>query len=141
MPAPLKNPRHEAFAQYLYEGLTAENAYERAGYKPNRHNAAALGREQHILTRVADLQERKSKQSDVTVERLTEMLIASHAKAVDEGDITNQRQCAMDLAKLHGLIIDRSKNENENIVRTVGREPLSESEWRERHCKPPANKS
>jgi hypothetical protein len=56
MPA-LKNPRHEAFAQTLARGVSASAAYVEAGYKANRHNAAALAREQHIGTRVAELQE------------------------------------------------------------------------------------
>src|SRR5215469_10984788 len=53
----LKNPRHEAFAQALARGMSASAAYVEAGYKANRHNAAALAREEHIRTRVAELQE------------------------------------------------------------------------------------
>ena len=56
MPA-LKNPRHEAFAQAFARGMSASAAYVEAGYKANRHNAAALAREKHIRTRVAELQE------------------------------------------------------------------------------------
>src|SRR5215467_13892889 len=56
MPA-LKNPRHEAFAQAVARGMSASAAYVEAGYKANRHNAAALAREQHIGTRVTELQE------------------------------------------------------------------------------------
>src|ERR1700745_350665 len=58
MPA-LKNPRHEAFAQALARSMSASAAYVEAGYKANRHNAAALARKQHIGTRVAELQEEK----------------------------------------------------------------------------------
>ena len=47
----LENPRHEAFAQGLARGSSAAAAYVEAGYKPNRHNAAALARKQHISTR------------------------------------------------------------------------------------------
>jgi hypothetical protein len=53
----LKSPRHEAFAQALARGMSASAAYVEAGYKANRHNAAALAREEHIRTRVAELQE------------------------------------------------------------------------------------
>ena len=56
MPA-LKNPRHEAFAQALARGVSASAAYVEAGYKANRHNAATLAREEHIGTRVTELQE------------------------------------------------------------------------------------
>ena len=37
----LKNPRHEAFAQAGARGMSASAAYVEAGYKANRHNAAA----------------------------------------------------------------------------------------------------
>ena len=49
----LANPKHEAFAR----GSSAAAAYVEAGYKANRHNAAALARKQHISTRVNELQE------------------------------------------------------------------------------------
>jgi phage terminase small subunit len=39
---PLKNAKHERFAQGLVEGLTADRAYERAGYKRNRKNVTRL---------------------------------------------------------------------------------------------------
>ena len=51
----LTNPKQERFAQELAKGTSASEAYEIAGYKPNRHNAAALAREQHILARTAEL--------------------------------------------------------------------------------------
>jgi phage terminase small subunit len=53
----LANPKYEAFAQGLARGLSAAAAYVEAGYKPNRHNAAALARKQHISRRVGELQE------------------------------------------------------------------------------------
>jgi hypothetical protein len=55
--ATLTNPRHEDFAQALARGMSASAAYVEAGYKANPHNAAALAREKHIRTRVAELQE------------------------------------------------------------------------------------
>ncbi len=83
----LKTPRHEAFAQALARGSSAAAAYMEAGYKPNRHNAAALAREQHLRTRVAELQEEQlaiHQQStaaavanaQVTIEGLTQKLLA-----------------------------------------------------------------
>lgn len=48
----LPNARHERFAQELAKGVSAAEAYEKAGFKPNRHNAAALARQQHILDRL-----------------------------------------------------------------------------------------
>ena len=39
---PLGNPRHEKFVQGLFEGKSADEAYQLAGYKPHRQNAHRL---------------------------------------------------------------------------------------------------
>jgi hypothetical protein len=91
----LKNPRHEAFAQALTRGMSANAAYVEAGYKPNRHNAAALAREQHISTRVAEVQEQQlaihqqataeaAANAKVTVESLIAEAEAARMKAMSE---------------------------------------------------------
>jgi hypothetical protein len=94
MPA-LQNPRHEAFAQVLARGVSASAAYVEAGYKANRHNGAALAREEHIRTRVTELQEEQlamHKQATaeavanakVTIESLIAEAEAACAKAMSE---------------------------------------------------------
>ena len=94
MPA-LKNPRHEAFAQAVARGMSASAAYVEAGYKANRHNAAALAREEHIRTRVTEWQEEQlaiHKQATaeavanakVTIESLIAEAEAARAKAMSE---------------------------------------------------------
>ena len=40
--APLKNTRHELFAQALAGGKTGDAAYQAAGYKPHRGNACGF---------------------------------------------------------------------------------------------------
>lgn len=73
MPA-LKNARHERFAQGLAKGLSAEEAYAAAGYKPNSGNAIRLKGNESILARVSELAEIGSLRADVSVERvLTEL--------------------------------------------------------------------
>ncbi len=51
----LKNPKHERFAQGLASGKSAAESYEAAGYKPSRHNASHLHRNDTISQRVAEL--------------------------------------------------------------------------------------
>src|SRR5262249_6012720 len=91
----LKNPRHEAFAQALARGMSASAAYVEAGYKANRHNAAALAREKHIRTRVTGLQEEQlaihqqataaaAANKQVTIESLIAEAEAARAKAMSE---------------------------------------------------------
>jgi phage terminase small subunit len=53
----LPNPRHEKFAQALARGTSASAAYEEAGFKAHRSNAASMARKEHILARVNVLQE------------------------------------------------------------------------------------
>ena len=71
----------------------ASAAYVEAGYKASRHNAAALAREQHIGTRVTELQEEQlaihqqataaaAANKQVTIESL--IAEAARAKAMSE---------------------------------------------------------
>ena len=91
----LKNPRHEAFAQAHARGMSASAAYVEAGYKANRHNAAALARKEHISVRVAELQEEQlaihqqataaaAANKQVTIESLIAEAEAARAKAMSE---------------------------------------------------------
>lgn len=52
----LPNQRHEAFAQALAKGKTADEAYTLAGFKPNRGNATRLKANESIRKRVEELQ-------------------------------------------------------------------------------------
>lgn len=67
----LSNPRHERFAQELASGKPASEAYELAGYKPNRGNATTLKQEQSILDRVNEiLAEREKLHGQSTAEAI-----------------------------------------------------------------------
>jgi hypothetical protein len=111
----LKNPRHEAFAQALARGLSAAAAYAEAGYKPNRHNAAALAREQHLLTRVTELQDQQAAlhqqattaaaaSAQVTIESLMADAEAARVKAMAErGGAAAAVSAITAKAKLAGL--------------------------------------
>lgn len=71
---PLKNARHEAFAQGLAKGLSADEAYQAAGYSANRGNAIRLKANENVRKRVDDLVGRGAKRAEVTVERVLEGL-------------------------------------------------------------------
>lgn len=75
----LSNPKHERFAQELAKGKTATEAYELAGYKPNRGNAATLKQDQSISGRIAELlAEREDVHAQAT------------AQAIDRTGLTKQ---------------------------------------------------
>lgn len=52
----LSNPRHEAFAQARARGLSQDDAYAEAGYKPCRQNASRLMTNDDIRIRVEEIQ-------------------------------------------------------------------------------------
>lgn len=63
MPA-LKNARHEAFAQGLARGLSADEAYQAAGYRANRGNATRLKANESVRKRVDELSQRIAEKAE-----------------------------------------------------------------------------
>lgn len=128
MPA-LENPRHERFAQELAKGKTADEAYQIAGYKANRHNAATLGREQHISTRVAEIVERGAVKAETTVERLLEAGWGLFDAAKGKEDFGAASATMERIAKIAGLWVDQSKQQSAGVVTVFSSEPMTADEW------------
>jgi hypothetical protein len=127
MPA-LANSRHEAFAQALARGSSATAAYVEAGYKQNRHNAAALAREKHIRTRVNELQEEQlaihqqataeaAANAKVTLETLIAEAEAARAKAMEEkGGAAAAVSALIAKAKLAGMWREKVDQHNSGSI-------------------------
>lgn len=64
MPA-LKNHRRERFAQGLAKGLTAVDAYARAGYKRDDGAASRMIRKPDVVARLAEIQERAATRVEI----------------------------------------------------------------------------
>jgi phage terminase small subunit len=79
----LPNPRHEAFAQALAKGKTADEAYAQAGYSPNRGNATRLKANENIRKRVSELQGRVAEQAAWSAAERMKSLQAIHDAQVD----------------------------------------------------------
>lgn len=62
----LSNTRHERFAQELFAGKTADEAYVLAGFKRNRGNASRLKADESILARVEELKSAAAERAQVT---------------------------------------------------------------------------
>lgn len=75
MPGPLKNPRHERFAQELAKGRSAIEAYVAAGYQANEGNAGRLNRNEQVQARVAELVGKGAERAIATVERTVAELV------------------------------------------------------------------
>lgn len=74
MPA-LENARHEAFAQSLAKGKTADEAYVLAGYKANRGNATRLKANESVGKRVSELTERAADRAEIDIARTLKELV------------------------------------------------------------------
>ncbi|WP_395326919.1 terminase small subunit [Novosphingobium sp. BL-8H] len=109
MTKPLKNARHERFAQELAKGQSADTAYTAAGYSPSRKNAQRLRTKEDVTARVAELQAGAAKRTEITVAGITARLVRIADKGEDLRDapgLSVARASLMDAAKLNGLIVD-----------------------------------
>lgn len=121
--AALTNPKHERFAQELAKGRTQAEAYAGAGYVPSEPNASRLTSNEKVRARVAEIQERGAVRAEVTIASLTARLfhLADVAEktgiVLDEAGVPTasnskhlgvSRAALVDIAKLNGLVIDKS---------------------------------
>lgn len=130
--AALQNGKHELFALALAKGETADQAYQSAGYSENRGNATRLKANESVQARVAELQEKVAKRTEMTVAGITEKLLAIAEKAEGSADaplLSVARASYMDAAKLNGLVIDKIKAETVNRTSLISDRPISEAEW------------
>ena len=116
---PLANAKHELFAQEIAKGVTAELAYQNAGYAPSLKNAQRLKSNEGIRSRVAEILSRIAAKTEIT--------IADIARQLDE-DRDFARSCksaaamvaaTMGKAKVLGLIVDRQAGADGGPIQTV----------------------
>lgn len=79
----LKNARHERFAQELAKGKTADEAYQLAGFKANRGNAATLKANQSVKDRVAEITDNIAEKAEWSAADRLRMLSEIAAKSID----------------------------------------------------------
>jgi phage terminase small subunit len=142
----LRNARHERFAQGLAEGKCADEAYQAAGYKPDRGHASRLATNGSIVARVAEIQAIAVEKVGLTKEWVIERLIENANRAMQgvqvldkdgkptgewkyDGAVANR---ALELlGKEQGMFVDRTVNEN--VEHVVGRHPSAVEDWTEKH--------
>jgi hypothetical protein len=103
----LTNPRHERFAQALFEGKSADEAFVIAGYKRNRGNASRLKANENVSRRLADLQAQAAKSVKITIESICEELSEATAVAKSKGQAQAMVSASALRAKLAGLMVER----------------------------------
>lgn len=113
MAGPLTNQRHERYAQELAKGKTADEAYQLAGFQPNRGNATRLKANESVAARVVELKGRAAEKTVITVAGITDRLLKIAAKGEESKEaplLSVARASLMDAAKLNGLIVDQTRH-------------------------------
>jgi phage terminase small subunit len=111
----LSNARHERFAQALAEGLTADEAYQKAGYSENRGNAIRLKANESIKQRLTELADKAAQKvtDEVGLSRailLRELAKIALAPIGDENvKVSDKRAAIFDAAKIMGEVIERKE--------------------------------
>jgi hypothetical protein len=103
----LTNPRHERFAQALFEGETADAAYLKAGFKANRGNASRLKANENISARLAELQAAAAKASEVTVQSLLGELETARVRADNAEQFSASVRAIEAKARVSGLLTQK----------------------------------
>jgi phage terminase small subunit len=101
--APLKNTRHEAFAQAVASGKSATEAYTLAGYKGDRKAASNLWTNMDVRDRVSEIQSKAVKKAEITIDSLAGELEEARAIAIAEKQTSAAVSATMGKAKLFGL--------------------------------------
>lgn len=81
---PLTNGRHEKFAQALAKGMTADDAYQAAGYNEHRGNAHRLSTKESVRSRVTEIQARVADKAEWTAADRLRSLRAIHDATSDK---------------------------------------------------------
>jgi hypothetical protein len=118
---PLKNAKHELFAQELASGENASQAYRNAGYSENRSAACRLSQDVRIQQRLAELLTQRARRHDKATEKAVSELglskqwvlarlveNAEQALARKDGNVANR---SLELiGKEQGMFIDRKES-------------------------------
>jgi phage terminase small subunit len=83
MPGPLKNARHERFAQELARGKSQTDAYEVAGFKPNRGAACRLAENGNIKARVSEILAAAASLAHIDAAWVLKKAVTLHEKAME----------------------------------------------------------
>lgn len=116
MAGPLKNPRHEQFAQFCSTGVTPTDAYISAGYsKGGAHQAASrLFRDAKVKARIAEILEHSAQNRiaavDFSRQRVLNRLSVLSREAQAAGQFSAAARCEELIGKAEGgMFVDRQE--------------------------------
>ncbi len=109
-------PKQERFAQVYVETSNASEAYRQA-YDVGKDTkpecvwvkASELMSNGKVAVRVMEIQAANRKRHEITVDTITDMYQTAYAIGVDEQNSSGVSTAATGMAKLHGLITDKTQ--------------------------------
>ena len=101
----LENPRHEAFAQARAGGAVLDDAYEDAGFAPDRGHASRLAAREDVAERVAEIKAERADLERASTGNVIAALLfmADGIKALESPVAFREARLALlDAQRLHG---------------------------------------
>jgi hypothetical protein len=98
----LQNPRHEKFAQARAMGTRLLDAYEDAGFVPDRSHAGRLGRQPDVTERIAEL---RASQEDAAPRTMIATLLRLAKASEDLGTPAGVKEARATLLEARRLIV------------------------------------
>lgn len=114
MTGPLKNARHERFAQERLKGASVEEAYALAGFRPHSGNAARLSGNESVRARIADLQARAAEKAEITAADIARQLDEDREFAKANKHSAAAVSATLGKAKILGLMPERHEHTGKN---------------------------
>ncbi len=115
---PLQNPSHEAFAQARAKGACLQDAYEDAGYPPDRSHACRLAKREDVAMRVAFLRAEREKAEEsepqMIIDALVRMARDSEALKTPAG-VKEARLSLLEADRLRSALTSFRNNERYQI--------------------------
>lgn len=116
MSGPLKNARHERFAQELAKGKSQVDAYAAAGYEPKESNASRLIANDKVAARVRELKAKAAEKAVVTAADIAQQLDEDREFARKLKQASACVSASAWKAKVLGLIVDRANVEHGGTI-------------------------
>jgi phage terminase small subunit len=139
--------RQEAFVRGLARGLSQKEAYQKAGYQTegivSEAAASRLLRNVKVKSRLSELQAEAAEATKISIKSLTEDLIRLLGLAEANKQAAAGVAAVGMIAKLHGLLVDRSELDATVHKPAPGPEPvrdvlLDEEDWVARFGRKPS---
>jgi len=109
-----RDQRYELFCWGIVKGLSQADAYRNAGYsrsgkKPSMRHLTVLMKKPAIIRRIEELRANMRYKLKISVESLVVDLVDSRQRAIKAGEIGNEINATMAIARLLGFLVEKNE--------------------------------